>query len=69
VDLSSSRIELRRPVGEDPVAVALSPGGSTAYVVDAFLPVVDVVDTATGSIISNLSIATPPPTHFPAPTT
>jgi YVTN family beta-propeller protein len=36
--------------------VALSPDGTEAYVVDADLPTVDVVDTATGSVTATFTL-------------
>lgn len=43
-------------VGTDPVTVALSPDGSTAYVVDADQPDVEVVDTATGAVTATFTL-------------
>jgi YVTN family beta-propeller protein len=43
-------------VGTDPVTVALSPDGTEAYVVDADHPIVDVVDTATGTVTSTFKL-------------
>jgi YVTN family beta-propeller protein len=40
-------------VGDDPVTVALSPDGTTAYVVDADLPRIDLVDPGNATIRSS----------------
>ena len=43
-------------VGADPVTMAVTGDGRTAYVVDADLPEIDVVDTTTGSITSRWAL-------------
>jgi YVTN family beta-propeller protein len=43
-------------VGTDPVTVALSPNGTEAYVVDADVPAVYAVNTATGAVTSTFTL-------------
>jgi YVTN family beta-propeller protein len=43
-------------VGKDPVTVALSPDGTTAYVVDADLPRIDLIDPGNGAIRSSFPL-------------
>lgn len=49
VDFRTSQVLVHTHVGSDPVIVASSPRGSTAYVVDADLPVIDVVNPISGA--------------------
>jgi DNA-binding beta-propeller fold protein YncE len=48
-------------VGADPVTLALSPGGSTADVVDAGAPRILVVDTADGAVTTSWALPPAPP--------
>ena len=60
VDFAASTVTVSGRVGFDPVTLALSPDGATAYVVDADRPSIDLVDTATGAVTSTLSLPTVP---------
>jgi YVTN family beta-propeller protein len=71
VDFASGHPVVTENVGRDPVTVTLAPDGSTAYVVDADRPSVDVVDAATGVVraVVMLDAPTTTPTPAPAPAT
>jgi DNA-binding beta-propeller fold protein YncE len=56
VDFTKHEPIVHPNVGTDPVSITLSSTGTTAYVVDADRPVIEVVDTATGSITSTLAL-------------
>ena len=58
VDFATARRVLDTRVGADPVTVTMSRSGSTAYVVDADRPAVDVVDPKNGAVRSVVSLAT-----------
>jgi YVTN family beta-propeller protein len=62
VDFATAHAAVHDNIGSDPVTVTLSPDGTTAYVVDADRPVVDLVDPATGSITSTLALPAATPT-------
>ena len=68
VDFSTFRATIHDNIGVDPVTVTLSRDGATAYVVDADLPVVDLVDPPTGLIKSTFALpATTPTTTIAVP--
>ncbi|MGH9019353.1 MAG: YncE family protein, partial [Acidimicrobiales bacterium] len=56
VDFPSGSVRILGPVGRDPVTVALSPDGATAYVVDADRADVLEVDTATGAVTKTVPL-------------
>jgi DNA-binding beta-propeller fold protein YncE len=68
VDFASAHPVVTENVGKDPVTVTVAPDGSTAYVVDADRPVVDVVDPATGAVRSVVMLDAPAPAPAPATT-
>jgi YVTN family beta-propeller protein len=49
VDFATGRADVLGAIGRDPVTMALSPGATTAYVVDADRPVIDLVDPTDGA--------------------
>jgi YVTN family beta-propeller protein len=67
VDFTTSRAHVSGSVGSDPVTLALSPDGTTAYVVDAGQPLIDLVDPSTGAVTSTFKL--PVPASLPAPST
>jgi DNA-binding beta-propeller fold protein YncE len=50
VNFATGRADVIGAVGRDPVTLALSPDATTAYVVDANRPVIDLLDTTDGSL-------------------
>jgi YVTN family beta-propeller protein len=56
VDFATGTARVSGDVGADPVTVALSPDGTTAYVVDADRPLLEVVDPTDGRIKKTLTI-------------
>jgi YVTN family beta-propeller protein len=62
VDFATSEAVVHDNIGSDPVTVTLSPDGTTAYVVDADLPVVDLVNPTTGSVASRFTLPEAPTT-------
>jgi YVTN family beta-propeller protein len=56
VDFATGRAQVESTVGSDAVTVALSADGTTAYVVDADRPVLDLVDPLTGSIRATFAL-------------
>jgi DNA-binding beta-propeller fold protein YncE len=58
VDFTTGQTRVLGQVGEDPVTVAVSADGTTAYVVDADTPEIDVVDLSDGSIRSVIRLPT-----------
>ncbi len=59
VDFAIARPVLDTNVGVDPVTVTMSRSGSTAYVVDADRPEVDLVDPGNGVVRTVVSLSTP----------
>lgn len=55
--LASGAVSVHRITGADPVTVAMSPDGATAYVVDADHPTIDVVSAATGAVMTKVPLA------------
>ncbi len=56
VDFATGRARISGHVGEDPVTVALTADATTAYVVDADRPVIDVIDVPNGTITKTLPL-------------
>ncbi len=56
VDFATDNARISGDVGRDPVTVALSGDTTTAYVVDADRPVIEVVDPTDGTIKTTLTI-------------
>jgi DNA-binding beta-propeller fold protein YncE len=56
VNFRTSQVLLHSHVGSDPVTLAISPSGWAAYVVDADLPLIAVVNPATGATTSTFGL-------------